>query len=517
MENEARKRRYDEHEESQSTSLIVQDVNDRDMGDRLIGDRQNICLLLILYVLQGIPLGLGGSIPLVLQNKNISYKEQAMFSFAHWPFSMKLLWAPIVDTQYYSKFGRRKSWLIPIQYLIGIFMLILSNFIPFLLGKDPDQKHPNVFILTVIFFLLNFLAATQDIAVDGWALTMLSRRNVGYASTCNSVGQTAGYFLGNVVFLALESKDFCNTYLRTVPKEEGLVTLSGFLSFWGIIFLLTTTLIMFLKQEKEIRRIDSNENLNLKEAYAMLYRVLCLPSVLTLVCLLLTCKIGFSATDAVTGLKLIEAGVARENLALLAIPMVPLQILLPLIISRYTAGPRPLDVFMKAYPYRLIFGLFLSFLVYWTYLVKSDNGSFPFYYYVVIILGYAIHQVTVYSIFVALMAFFATISDPTIGGTYMTLLNTVCNLGGNWPSTVALWFVDPLTFKECKTIIVKCPNNSTSDLSNNCHRTEEVCRTILDGYYIECIICIFIGFIWLYYCKRKIRHLQLLPSSAWKC
>ena len=52
--------------------------------------------------------------------------------------------------------------------------------------------------LTCMFFFLNFLAATQDIAVDGWALTMLKRENVGYASTCNSVGQTAGYFMGYV-------------------------------------------------------------------------------------------------------------------------------------------------------------------------------------------------------------------------------------------------------------------------------------------------------------------------------
>lgn len=48
------------------------------------------------------------------------------------------------------------------------------------------------------------------------------------------------------------------------------------------------------------------------------------------------------------------------------------------------------------------------------------------------------------------MAFFAQISDPSIGGTYMTLLNTICNLGGNWPSTLALWFVDPLTFRGCE-------------------------------------------------------------------
>lgn len=58
-------------------------------------------------------------------------------------------------------------------------------------------------------------------------------------------------------------------------------------------------------------------------------------------------------------------------------------------------------------------------------------------------------QVTLYSMYVAIMAFNAKVSDPLIGGTYMTLLNTVSNLGGNWPSTVALWLVDPLTVKEC--------------------------------------------------------------------
>jgi hypothetical protein len=59
----------------------------------------------------------------------------------------------------------------------------------------------DVMKLTAAFFFLNFFAATQDIAVDGWALTMLSKENCSLASTCNSVGQTAGYFMGYVVFL----------------------------------------------------------------------------------------------------------------------------------------------------------------------------------------------------------------------------------------------------------------------------------------------------------------------------
>ena len=40
---------------------------------------------------------------------------------------------------------------------------------------------PDVASLTAMFFLLNFLAATQDVAVDGWALTMLAPSNVGTA------------------------------------------------------------------------------------------------------------------------------------------------------------------------------------------------------------------------------------------------------------------------------------------------------------------------------------------------
>lgn len=53
------------------------------------------------------------------------------------------------------------------------------------------------------------------------------RRNVAYASTCNSVGQSAGYFLGYVVFMALHSPDLTNKYLRSVPEPTGLVTISS--------------------------------------------------------------------------------------------------------------------------------------------------------------------------------------------------------------------------------------------------------------------------------------------------
>jgi len=157
----------------------------RDGRGGLEGDRLSVALLILLYVLQGIPLGIAASVPYLLTSRHVSYKEQAMFSFAFWPFSLKLLWAPLVDSIYLPAFGRRKSWLVPTQYLIGIFMFVLScsSSVAEVTKPAPDITADaadvgagiNIMLLTGMFFMLTFFAATQDIAVDGWALTMLSR------------------------------------------------------------------------------------------------------------------------------------------------------------------------------------------------------------------------------------------------------------------------------------------------------------------------------------------------------
>jgi len=56
--------------------------------------------------------------------------------------------------------------------LIGAILLYLGNSIDILL---PEKGKPNVMVLVYLFFITNFLSATQDIVVDGWALTMLKK------------------------------------------------------------------------------------------------------------------------------------------------------------------------------------------------------------------------------------------------------------------------------------------------------------------------------------------------------
>ncbi|OUC46481.1 AmpG permease [Trichinella nativa] len=489
-------------------------------GHFVTGELANIVLLVFLYTLQGIPLGLTASIPLVLQNRHVSYKQQALFSFAQWPFSLKLLWAPIVDACYSPRFGRRKSWLVPTQYLIGLFMVVLSYSVDSLLGSDENPvDKPNLFMLTAIFFTFNFLAATQDIAVDGWALTMLSSENVGYASTCNAVGQTAGYFLGNVVFLALESKDFCNRFLRTVPAGRGLVTLSEYVFFWAIIFIISTTVVMILKRERESGK-DTDE-MGVMEAYRLLGKIIRLHPVVMLTCLHLTAKIAFAAADGITGLKLIEHGVRKDMLALLAVPIIPLELLLPVVIGKYTTGRRPLTAYLTAYPYRNMLSLVFALMVWWTPYWKQPDGQYPVAYYALILLIFALQQVALHCMFVSQMAFHAKVSDPTVGGTYMTLLNTVANLGGNWPLTVALSLTELVTMRRCEKGVAGGDSssslNATFNAVDNRHWPAPNCDVLVDGYTVLIGCCFVVGCFWKLFCGKLFEQLQHLDKRSWTC
>lgn len=130
-------------------------------------DRRNFLLLVLLYFLQGIPMGLaGGSVPFLLKS-HLSYGQIGVFSLAIYPYSLKLLWSPIVDAVWSPKMGRRKSWILPVQMVSGISMLFLGSRIEGMMVAAGANGGSGVWSFTVWWFLLVFTCATQDIAVDG--------------------------------------------------------------------------------------------------------------------------------------------------------------------------------------------------------------------------------------------------------------------------------------------------------------------------------------------------------------
>ena len=92
-------------------------------------------------------------------------------------------------------------------------------------------------------------------------------------------------------------------------------------------------------------------------AYDEMRRVALLPRVQQLCAVLITCRAGFAAADAITSLRLIKGGVPKETLAMLGVSLAPVEIAFAVLASKMVTGPRPLSVWRRSYPFRLAIGL----------------------------------------------------------------------------------------------------------------------------------------------------------------
>jgi PAT family acetyl-CoA transporter-like MFS transporter 1 len=73
--------------------------------------------------------------------------------------------------------------------------------------------------------------------------------------------------------------------------------------------------------------------------------------------------------------------------------------------------------------------LVCAVFVYATPYFKDANNDYPAYYYALCLTINVLYTFFAVAMNSALVAFYAKISDKKIGGTYMTYLNTVSNMG----------------------------------------------------------------------------------------
>ncbi|KAI1001249.1 Uncharacterized protein K3495_g6951 [Podosphaera aphanis] len=493
--------------------------------DLPVEDRRNFGLLVLLYFLQGVPIGLAtGSVPFLLK-PHMSYSALGVFSLASYPYSLKLLWSPIVDACWSPKLGRRKSWILPIQLLSGIGMIWLGSQVKEMMSVAQGDNGAGIWNFTAWWFFLVFMCATQDIAVDGWALTLLTPDNISYASTAQTVGLTAGQFMSYTVFLALESPDFANRWFRSKPSPEGIMTLSSYLQFWGWVYIFVTVGLAFFKREAKTRNEDG-----IWDVYRVMWGVLKLKNIRTIIIIHLIAKIGFQANDAVTNLKLLDKGFSQEDLALTVLIDFPFEIGLGYYAGKWSTKYTPMRLWCWGFVGRLIAAVIAQIIV----ALFPPNGV-GIWYLLAVIAEHIFSTFTSTIMFVAISAFHARIADPVIGGTYMTLLATVSNLGGTFPRLFVLKLVDWFTVATCKPsasandpgftlppplqgpIVMNSFSCALSQERDRCLQGAGTCITESDGYYIVNIICVLIGVVTFWgFIKNAALRLQSLPLRAWR-
>lgn len=492
-------------------------------------EKWNALLLITLYMIQGVPLGLSmGSMPFLLQNK-MSYTKIGIFTLAGYPYSFKLLWSPIVDTVYNRRIGQRKSWILPLQLMSSYLMIMHSSWVERMLYEQENAVN-----VTLYFFVLVLFAATQDIAVDGWALTLLSRKNVGYAATCQTIGMNIGYFSSFTIFLALNDAQFCSKYFGT---SRELVTLRGYLELWGWVYFIVTVFVGLFKKEggtasphmvdvsptnkddavhqiaprlsSRRRKLSNVENgdfvameesrkashdvrpsIGIFKAYSQLWDTIQLPPVKLLCVVLIVARLAMLPAESVAPLKLLEKGVSKESLAGLVLIEFPIELLSALVAGRWAASSHPLRPWLAGYKIRLAMAAMTTLCVALFPAGVPNISGAPVSFAILVLLG----LLTSFSstlMFTALGDFYNRISDPSMGGAYLTMLNTVANIGVVVPKVAIFALIDFVTVK----------------------KDTEVVR---DGFYTVSFVSCVCGVFLLLWLSRVVKKLEKFPLNSWR-
>lgn len=144
-------------------------------------------LLSALYFVQGLPYGFQTTaLPVYLLTHGATVMVVSSLGLLAAPWSAKALWAPLVDRHGSERIGRRKSWILPMQAGLAA-ACVAAAFVP--VGSALS-------VLLGLVFLMNLFAATQDIAVDGFAVDLLEPHELGWGNTAQVVGYKLGMLTG---------------------------------------------------------------------------------------------------------------------------------------------------------------------------------------------------------------------------------------------------------------------------------------------------------------------------------
>ena len=117
-----------------------------------------------------------------LREVGISRTEIGLLSYVALAYTFKFLWAPVIDAVdvpgLAALFGRRRAWMLLAQLGVAIGLAGLAFGDP---GRALGWTVANA-------FLVAFMAATQDVVVDGWRIDAAPSESQGMMSATYQLG-----------------------------------------------------------------------------------------------------------------------------------------------------------------------------------------------------------------------------------------------------------------------------------------------------------------------------------------
>ncbi len=148
----------------------------------LVYTRPQVIVLWFLGFAAGLPyLLVFSTLSAWLRDFDISRSAIGFFAWVGLTYSVKVLWAPVVDRlplPFLSRFGQRRSWM-----LLGQLGIVLG-----LLGMAVTDPQLNLTAIALLALLVAFSSATQDIAIDAYRIEAAIDRYQGAMSAAYIFG-----------------------------------------------------------------------------------------------------------------------------------------------------------------------------------------------------------------------------------------------------------------------------------------------------------------------------------------
>jgi PAT family beta-lactamase induction signal transducer AmpG len=130
-----------------------------------VKQRKVLFWIAVLYFAEGLPFGIAYDVwPVFFRVHGVSLREIGLMSLLSLPWTWKLLWAPLVD-----RYGARQHWVTACLAVLGATTLAIL---------PQDASNPS-FVMWGLLLLFTTASATQDIAIDAYAVDVATPSTMG--------------------------------------------------------------------------------------------------------------------------------------------------------------------------------------------------------------------------------------------------------------------------------------------------------------------------------------------------
>jgi PAT family beta-lactamase induction signal transducer AmpG len=168
-----------------------------------LGDKRILAVLLMSFA-SGMPFNLSGTgfaFQAWLASAGVDLKSIGLFSLVGLPYSIKPLWAPLLDRYVPPFLGRRRGWIVIFQACLAVAIGVM--------GFSSPTAAP--FYLAAIALLMVFLSSSQDIVIDAYRVDTIPASERGVAAAATAFGYRTGSVLASTVLVLIAS--FTNWHL----------------------------------------------------------------------------------------------------------------------------------------------------------------------------------------------------------------------------------------------------------------------------------------------------------------